>query len=362
MNNRIVYLLEVFPDIAGGVATIYRHVEILNAHGFTAFVGLRTKPKTDYYEINAPLLIHGGYLEVRTGDVFVVPECFPHLARPLMGTPAKLLMFCQNQYRLHFTSDPRAGIAEFGVHGVIASSQAVHDFFRNVYGLADLPLVPYAIDPARYAPTGRKKRQIAFMPRKLPEDAVFIQSVFRRRHARYADVPWLRISGVKQREAARLMAESQCFLSLSDKESFGLPPLEAIACGCMVAGFHGDGGREYMTPENGWWAETGDYQACADGLAAALDVLDKGGPALDTRRAAMAATVQRYNPARLESALLTFWRSTLSELDLAEQTSRNVSVAFPEPWFRSWRDWVPPIGLRAASRVRSLLRGNASPN
>ena len=364
-ENRIIYLLEGANAPYGGVAAIYRHVEILSAQGFKAFVGLRTKPATDFYGMNAPLLIYGGYLEVRQGDVFVVPECFPHLVKALVGTPAKRLMFCQNQYYLPFSSDPRAGIAEFGVHGVIVSSQAAREFFRDVYRLADLPLLPYAIDPARFAPTGRKNCQIAFMPRKLPQEAAFIESVFRRRHGRYADVPWLRIDSVTQREAARLMGESTCFLSLSHRESFGLPPLEAMACGCLVAGFHGDGGREYMTPENGWWAETDDYKACADGLAAALAVLDTGGAALDARRAAMAATVERYNPARLESALLAFWRRQLEEFDWPEQAGQKLSVALPEftaasPWWRGSRDWMPPIILRAGSRLKSHLRQFAS--
>jgi glycosyltransferase involved in cell wall biosynthesis len=335
-------------------------VEILNAHGFTAFVGLRRKPATDFYGTNAPLLIHDGHLRVQPGDVFVIPEYCPHLVKALMCTPAKRLMFCQNQYYLPFTSNPRAGIAEFGVHGVIASSQAVHEFFRDVYGLADLPLLPYAIDTARFAPSGRKKRQIVFMPRKLPEDAAFIQSVFRRRHTRYADVQWVRIDGVTQREAARVMGESSCFLSLSHKESFGLPPLEAMACGCLVAGFHGDGGREYMTSENGWWAETGDYKACADGLAAALAVLDTGGSELDARRAAMATTVECYNPVRLESALLAFWRGALSEFDMPERHSQKLSVAFPERASPRWWDWMPPIVMRAASKARSHLRLKSS--
>jgi glycosyltransferase involved in cell wall biosynthesis len=282
--RRIVYILEPYDFPSGGVATIYRHVEILDAHGFNAFVGLARKPATDFYDTRAPLLIHGGHLQVQPGDVFVVPEGFRTYVEALIDTPAKRLMFCQNQYYLPFTSDPRAGIAEFGVDGVIASSEAVRDFFRNVYGVDDLPLLPCAIDPGRFRPAERKKRQIAFMPRKLRRDASFIAAVFRRRHARYADVPWLPIDRVCQIEAARLMGESAVFLSLSHRESFGLPPLEAMACGCLAAGFHGDGGREYMTAENGWWAETGDYKGCVDGLAAALDVLDEGGPALDSRR------------------------------------------------------------------------------
>jgi hypothetical protein len=51
-----------------------------------------------------------------------------------------------------------------------------------------------------------------------------------------------------------------------------------MACGCMVAGFHGDGGREYMIPKNGWWADMGDYKGCTDGLCAAVEVLTTPGP------------------------------------------------------------------------------------
>ncbi len=358
MRNRIVYLLGPTTAPFGGFATIYRHVEILNTHGFTAFVGLETKQTIDFYGSTAPLFIHGGHLHIQPGDVFVIPEVYPHAVKALLGTPARRMMFCQNQYTLPFASDPQAGIAEFGVHGVIASSQAVCDFFRDVYGVKGLPLLPYAIDPARFRCSRSKKRQIALMPRKLPQDASFIESVFKRRHARYADVKWLPIDGLAQQDAARLMGESACFLSLSHKESFGLPPLEAMACDCLVAGFHGDGGREYMTPENGWWAETGDYKACADGLAAALEAFDTGGPVLETRRAAMAATVEHYSLARLESALLTFWHSQLTDFKLPEDGGQKFDVTLPTA---SWsqdsiaRDWIPPVVLRGASKLRHRL-------
>jgi Glycosyl transferases group 1 len=266
--------------------------------------------------------------------VFVIPESFPRYVKALMDTP-KRLMFCQNHYLLSFGSFSGKGILEFGVHGIIASSQAVLEFFRGTYGLTDLPLLPYAIDTARFAPSNRKTRQIAFMPRKLPEDAAFIKAIFRRRHQGYADVPWLRVDGLAQGEAARLMGESTCFLSLSYKESFGLPPLEAMACNCLVAGYHGDGGREYMTNGNGWWAETGDYMACADGLADALAVLDRGGPALDARHTAMRATVERYNQTQLESALLAFWHAEMMKFDLPEGKGERRSVALPTVYVTS---------------------------
>jgi hypothetical protein len=66
----------------------------------------------------------------------------------------------------------------------------------------------------------------------------------------------------------------------------------------------------------------------------------------------MKATVERYNPARLESALLAFWQRQMTEFDLAGQTGRKVSVTLPEfptasPW---WRRWLPP---RRRQKVRS---------
>jgi glycosyltransferase involved in cell wall biosynthesis len=313
-GRRVVVVLEPFPIPAGGVAVIYRHAEILAECGIPAYVALPERPPTDFYGSHAPLLVHHGRLPVQAGDVFVIPEGFTAYVKALTRAPVKRLMFCQNQYYLPFTADAGAGFAEFGVHGVIASSEAVRRFFSEVYGLTDVPLIPCAIDTATFAPGPvRRRRQIAFMPRKLPDMAAFIQAVFRRRHGRYADVPWVAIEHRTQRETAEILAESDVFLSLSHKESLGLPPLEAMACGCLVAGFHGDGGREYMTEDNGWWAETGDWKACVDGLAAALDLLQHGGDALVARRRAMAATVGRYSPERMKEALLGFWRQELTK-------------------------------------------------
>jgi glycosyl transferase family 1 len=298
------------PLPAGGRATNYQHVNILAKNGFAAYLSMREKPKFDFYGIAVPLLI--GNLQLRRGDVCVIPEIFPNVARKLASFPVKRLMFCQNQYYLPFTDDTCAGIAEFGVHGIIASSVAVQNFFRDVYGIVHVPLLPYAVDTKRFAATEVKHRQIAFMPRKLPEDARFIEATFKRRYPHFANIPWVAIHAIKQSHAATIMGKSAIFLSLSHKESFGLPPLEALACGCLVVGYHGDGGHEYMTQENGWWAEMGDWKACVEGLAAAISLFDKGGPELDTRRRAAVRTVEQYSLSRLETELITYWRRELS--------------------------------------------------
>jgi glycosyltransferase involved in cell wall biosynthesis len=50
---------------------------------------------------------------------------------------------------------------------------------------------------------------------------------------------------------AKLLAGAQIFLSTGFPEGYSLPPLEAMAAGCLVTGFSGFGGFEYMrNPEN----------------------------------------------------------------------------------------------------------------
>jgi hypothetical protein len=304
---RLRYLLHPFDKPFGGVATIHRHVEWLAAAGFDAAIAMTTPPAQDFYASRAKIDL--AYTP-QTGDRVVIPEGLPHLLAPLANAPIRRILFCQNQYYLPFGADPRTGIAEFGVDRVLGSSVAVRDFFRDVYGV-DIPIVPYAIDPAEYAPAA-KMRAILLMPRKRADLAALIHHTFKRRHKRHADIPWLSVDGATSSQAAAEMARSQWFLSLSHRESFGLPPLEAMACRTIPAGFMGDGGREYMTPANGFWAAEEDWLACADALAAAIDMVDKNPAAHQAMLDAGAATVAAYSPARAQAALLDFWRAELA--------------------------------------------------
>ena len=87
-DRRIIYILEPFDFPSGGVSAIYRHVEILSGNGLPAYVALREKPKTDFYQTTAPLLIHGGRLQARAGDIFVIPEGFTSYVKALTSSPA----------------------------------------------------------------------------------------------------------------------------------------------------------------------------------------------------------------------------------------------------------------------------------
>ena len=49
-------------------------------------------------------------------------------------------------------------------------------------------------------------------------------------------------------EVAKALREALLFLSCGHPEGFGLPLAEAIACGCLVVGYHGLAGRDFALP------------------------------------------------------------------------------------------------------------------
>ncbi len=309
---RIIFFLAPFTVPFGGVAVILMHVATLNAHGIDAWIALPELPDINFYEWDVPKIIYGETLNVSAKDICVFPEGLLGYLNTLRGTPAKRIMFCQNQYYLPFSSRAERGFSEFELDSVVVSSLTIKSCLEDLYGLTDISVIPCAVDASNYTRTTAKVRQIAFMPRKLGAEAKFIHAAFVRMYPEYSDIPWIAIHQMTRREAAKVLSESAIFLSLSDKESFGLPPLEAMASGCVVAGFHGDGGREYMNEGNGWWAETGDWRACVHGLAAALETFDKGGEQLEEYNRRAMQTVEAYSVEIMEEKLLAYWRHELA--------------------------------------------------
>ena len=76
------------------------------------------------------------------------------------------------------------------------------------------------------------------------------------------------LHGMPEHEVARHLQDSAIFLSFSEREGLPLPPAEAMACGCVVIGFHGFGGRDFG--DNAIWVADGDVVAMAQAAESAL--------------------------------------------------------------------------------------------
>ena len=127
------------------------------------------------------------------------------------------------------------------------------------------------------------------MPRKRSADA---KDVIARLKEANALEGWeiIVIDGKSEVEAAGLLRSSKLFLSFSKHEGFGLPPLEALACGCIVLGYHGSGGREYFHPPIATAIKDGDTEAFATAVQLAVRNMDED----PLSAAALASAANRF--------------------------------------------------------------------
>jgi hypothetical protein len=153
---------------------------------------------------------------------------------------------------------------------------------------------------------------LAYMPRKRGVEGKFLIGALRSRHPRHADIRLLKIEDLSREEVAETLKRTQVFLALSQIEGLGLPPLEAMRAGALVCGFHGGGGQEYATSENGHWFDDGDLMGVVDRLAELFDRIKAGDHLAPMRRAAY-ETAGQFSRANFLTQLEAAWRAILGD-------------------------------------------------
>lgn len=318
--GRIIYVSPRNTEPSDGIRTMYRHVQLLCRNGFDAYIchavdGFRPK----WFSGDVPFiyrseLITPNRLKLFPDDHIVVFEMgHKIIAFFNQYRGATRHLFCQNHF---FMFDALDGLGvktwqECGVTRALASSRVIADTVKGTFSFPEVPVIPYAVDPGLFSP-GPKTMQIAYMPRKRVRDVPYIRRCFALSHPAFADVPWVEIDGQSEDRVAATLGQSAIFLSLGRREGFGLPPLEAMASGCLVVGFTGIGGRDYADQHNGMWCEEDDLWGAALRLADAVDGINRGSAECTATIEAGKATAARYTLAAMEQALVAYWRAALA--------------------------------------------------
>jgi glycosyltransferase involved in cell wall biosynthesis len=155
---------------------------------------------------------------------------------------------------------------------------------------------------------------IACMPRKGRGTLHLVRGLLATRgRAIGSDTSWLEIEGLPREQVAARLSAAHIYISTSVREGLGLPPLEAMATGCLVVGFTGAGGLDYANAGNGVWVPDEDSWALALALESTLaEWRDPGAAAArEAKRRAGRKTAERYTRAQLERDLVAFWSTYL---------------------------------------------------
>lgn len=312
-NRPAIYYACALPLRAGGELVNFQHVAALRRLGWRAFALLDAGAQLPLGPAAVPMVRWEPGLDLSEQDWLVVPEVTPpdSLAR-LAALPARLVIHNQNPfYTFRGVADIDV-LNELGLAGGLCCSHFTRETLHGWGSVTDWQVVRPALLPHFAAANGQvtRRRQIAYMPRKRPDEAAALPALFRERFPRWADMPWVAIQDQPRQQVASILAESEVFASLSRDEGLGLPPLEAMAAGCLVCGFDGQGGREYATPDNGLWVADGDLEGFAQVLATTLELGDRES---QRRLAAGRATAMAFSQDRFESELDTAWRNLLGE-------------------------------------------------
>jgi Glycosyl transferases group 1 len=303
---KIVFFCPPVSVINGGIKHIFRMAEALIAQGHDAVVFEQNAQKPTWFSSTAPIIGQGA-ITTSSDHLYVLPEDQPHILADFAKLPQRKVIYSQNHFYGALGIGAAASYADYGVTDILCSSRTIYEHCRLRHPQVHAHIIPCSVDPAEFKSASEKKDVIAYMPRKRPIEAIYLRDMFRFTYPQFKKWKWKEIANVSEKEAARMMGEARVFLSLSRLEGFGLTPLEAMASGCVVAGFTGIGGREYANAQNGFWVNEDDFFAATIALSDAVTLSHQQGSDLDAYHAASNETLTAYTPETFAKAVKDSW-------------------------------------------------------
>ena len=270
----VYYLCPHTNKPSGGIRSIYQHVDVLNSIGIKAFVVHHRKGFTCTWFEHETKVLAASEVSLTSSDLLVVPEFYiPYIRRIPAGL--RLIVFNQGAY-VSFEGGQTASSWRFcidnnKIEAILVVSLDNHQYVQYAFPGIRSERVRNAIDSRVFYPAESiPGRRIAVMPRRRGKE--LFAHVLSLLELRGALDGWevINIDGYSQQETANILRSSAIFLSFSEREGFGLPPAEAMACGCYVVGFTGLGGREFFYPDLCTQVEEGNVFALARAAEATI--------------------------------------------------------------------------------------------
>lgn len=340
-QRKIYFICPTNPTPTGGVKQIYRMVDILNKNGYEAYVLHQKKERETWFHNNTQVT-HNPYLfklkkyanknklslankiklaylkkisfKIEENSILVFPEIYNKINS--IEPSFKKVIFSQNCYYTFDGFSPATMLNDLPYNhqntiGTITVSDDSQSYLRYAFPHSNIKRIRLGIDKKIFSYSNQKEKKIAYMPRKLPEDINQIISIFQLRNP---DLNWefIPIENKSENEVADVLRRSSIFLSFNHREGFGLPPVEAMSCGCYVIGYQGQAGKEYFDPTFTSTVSQGDIINYVEEIENAIETFDNHFDEMISKGKLASDFVQaNYNSETEEKDIMTIWNEFL---------------------------------------------------
>ncbi|MCT7992300.1 glycosyltransferase [Laspinema olomoucense] len=317
MTQPSIYFV-CYPDTnvpIGGVKMLYRHVDVLNKNGFSAFIihddeGFRC----DWFE-NQTQIAYLPNIKLKADDFFVMPETATPKSGNLLPGIRKVI-YNQGCYNTFYEYSLDKHQLETPYHSrdvvaVLVASENSLNYLNYVFPQTRLFRIHHSIDANLFYYQPVKKKQICWLDRKMQRDAQQVINILKFRNA-LNGFELIPIQNKPQKEVAQIFRQSLMFLSFCYAEGFSLPPAEAMASGCLAVGYHGWGGKEYFLPDFSFPVESGDIIGFAHTVEKLIATYNTQPQLLMEKHKKAADFIkQNYSAEQEERDIVTAWREII---------------------------------------------------
>lgn len=314
--GRIFYFCPDFPQPSGGVKTLYRHVQRLGQLGFAAaIVHQKTGFAVTWHDYRVPVIYLDQRPQFHRDDVWVIPEVMVEFVRQTQSFGGKRVVIVLSWSPAYNRLPPGQRWQDYGIQHVLTKAPMMQAYLEWSMDLRATLIHEY-VDQGLYTyQPVLKLNKVAYLTRK-DASGDWLRGILVRKHPQLAAFTWQPLRELAEATYAEHLRTASVYLATTLQEGMHVSVLEAMAAGCLVVGYSGIGGADYMVgtgpQQNCILVENGNLPLLGKTLEQVLLRWVTDRAQSDPIIANAVTTAQRYQDPALEAqSLQTFFTNLL---------------------------------------------------
>ena len=327
-NNKnkgtIFYMCYDHQIPTGGQKQMYRHVDILNANGFTAYAVHRDeKFRLKWFENNTKVksLDEVGIIFDENNDFIVLPED-NYLG--FIRLPGKKIIFNQGIFSsfkyFNYNLDAVKCYINDDIKYIMTVSQHNYDYFNFILPNKKIRRIYNAVDDNtfEFKKILDKKKEILILPNKSKLDLKFIFHSLQIRSFQKLNIiqkfSWKFFNNLNAKDAAKALSDALIIIFPNTFEGFTLTLLEAMLSGTIVISFKGGPNLEFLNKNNSFLIDAYNHLEFIKRIEKTIDLFENN--CFDelefiTKNAFLSAS--QFSLQKEKESILSFWDEVFKE-------------------------------------------------